>query len=395
MKRNFNPMKTERRVLIVDDDFDFGDSIADNLKSKGYFVRLARTIPQAEKIITQFDFQITLVDIRLGRDSGISLIFKLSEKRPEILKIIMTAYADTEAAIEALKGGACDFLRKPFHPQELFQTLERCYEKIQDKLDKEATQELLAHANRMTSLGTLVAGIGHEINNPNNFVMMNAPLLEEIWRDSEEFIIAGAKVIGEKKIGGLPYKDAIEAFPKLITSILNGSRRIKEIVLGLREYSLMNISVYKEEVNIEKAIDSAENLLSGLIKKSTYNFQKNIEKTPPVLGNPQKLEQVIVNLLSNACHSLADKVQALRINVYYDRDRDLIIIEVKDEGKGMGPETLEKIMDPFFTTKQDSGGTGLGISISYGIIKDHGGMMEYTSELNKGTTVTITLPVKK
>ncbi len=253
-------------------------------------------------------------------------------------------------------------------------------------------REQLAHKDRMSSLGIMASGIGHEINNPNNFVMMNIMLIQEMWRDINQFVREGEQALGEKEIGGLPFQEAMRTIPQLIADILEGSSRIEKIVTGMRDFALMEKSRYDEEVKIGKIISSSEILIKGLLKKSTKNFRINLGQIPPVNGNFQKLEQVMVNLLTNACHSLTDPDQAIEISAFHDKARGLVIIKVLDEGKGMEPETLRRVNEPFFTTKHDSGGTGLGGAISFEIIKDHGGVIEYSSEPGKGTTVTIILP---
>lgn len=268
-------------------------------------------------------------------------------------------------------------------------------ERIRSAEQAKLQQEKLLQTDKMASLGILVAGIGHEINNPVSFIMMNAPLLGEIWEDIKPLILSGAKIEGERDLAEMPFDNAMEAFPKLLEGILNGSQRIKKIVFGLREFARTDTSDYNDLVNVKRVIESSKSLMLSLIQKKTKNFRFNINKLPPVRGSFQKLEQVFINLISNSCFALTDPNQALEITASHDQSLNLVIIKIKDEGKGMERETLRRVMEPFFSTRHDSGGTGLGVSISYGIIKQHNGTMEYTSEPSKGSTVTITLPVEE
>lgn len=268
-------------------------------------------------------------------------------------------------------------------------------ERIRSAEQAKLQQEKLLQADKMASLGILVAGIGHEINNPVSFIIMNAPLLGEIWEDIKPLILSGAKTEGEKDLAGMPFDKTIEAFPKLLEGIINGSNRIKKIVMGLRDFARTDSSDYNDLINIKQVIESSKSLMLNLIQKKTKKIRININKVPPVRGSFQKLEQVFVNLISNSCFALTDPNQALEITASHDQSLNLVIIKIKDEGKGMDRETLRKVIEPFFSTRHDSGGTGLGVSISYGIIKKHSGTMEYTSEPSKGTTVTITLPVEE
>ena len=133
-----------------------------------------------------------------------------------------------------------------------------------------------------------------------------------------------------------------------------------------------------------------------MIKNSTNHFSIEYGRNLPLLkGNFQRLEQVIINLVQNACQALTDARTGIFISVQYIEEKSAIIIKVRDEGMGISPETLNHITDPFFTTKHDSGGVGLGLSISSKIIEEHGGSMHFESEMGAGTKVTITLPVDR
>jgi signal transduction histidine kinase len=274
------------------------------------------------------------------------------------------------------------------------------YEDVTERKKAEESErenrEKVAHLDRLKSLGTMVSGIGHEINNPNNFILMNTTLLREIWDDAKKILASSSeKKSGNTKLGGLPFDKAMETFPQLIDDMRQGSVRIKEIVANLRDFAVKNQSSLMETVNLKDIILSSESLTRNLIQKSSNRFTLDIGDVPMVLGNFQKLEQVIVNLITNACHSLTDPGQAIEIKVFCDKDKGMVYVVVRDEGAGMDPETLKRVMEPFFTTKQHSGGTGLGSSISHGIIQEHGGSMEYASEPGKGTAVTVEVPILK
>jgi polar amino acid transport system substrate-binding protein len=143
-------------------------------------------------------------------------------------------------------------------------------------------------------------------------------------------------------------------------------------------------------------IESAVALLSNMIKKSTNRFSIEYGKNIPSLkGNFQRLEQVIINLVQNACQALPDAKKGIFITVQFIEENSTVVIKVRDEGTGIPPETLLHITDPFFTTKHDSGGVGLGLSISSKIVEEHGGSIRFNSEIGAGTTAEITLPVDR
>jgi polar amino acid transport system substrate-binding protein len=146
-------------------------------------------------------------------------------------------------------------------------------------------------------------------------------------------------------------------------------------------------------VRINAVVDAATLILGSLIKKSTDRFSfESGSGIPPVKGAFQKIEQVVINLISNACQALTDRNQAVTVTTAFTRERGRVIVTVKDEGAGISPENLKHIMNPFFTTKRDSGGTGLGLAITYNIVKEHGGELTIESVPGKGTIATVSLP---
>jgi signal transduction histidine kinase len=151
----------------------------------------------------------------------------------------------------------------------------------------------------------------------------------------------------------------------------------------------------KETVDLNTAVETAVTLCRNLLKRSTRHFSVHSAKDPLpcVTGNRQQLEQVIVNLLQNACLALSDRDQCIEVTLSCDAVGQLVQLRVRDEGCGMTPDVLERVMDPFFTTRQTAGGTGMGLSISKSIVRKHGGRLAFESEPGCGTSVRLTLPV--
>lgn len=140
-------------------------------------------------------------------------------------------------------------------------------------------------------------------------------------------------------------------------------------------------------------LDAAVSLLSSLIKKSTSKLEvKKADKLPMIRGNSQRVEQVVVNLLTNACQAIPDQACMIRVSTLYDPSCSEVILEVRDEGTGIEAEFIDRITDPFFTTKHDDGGTGLGLLISRTIVENHHGELRFSSEPGKGTVAMICLP---
>ncbi|MGD9055482.1 MAG: 7TM diverse intracellular signaling domain-containing protein [Desulfobacterales bacterium] len=257
-------------------------------------------------------------------------------------------------------------------------------------------QQQLMQASKMVALGTLVSGVAHEINNPNNFIMLNSPILKEAWENAMPILETYYEENGDFIVGGMKFSEMRENIPALFTGISDGSKRIKRIVDDLKNYVRDDTADLTQTVDINAVLKSAVSLLANLLKNATHKFSVAYGKNLPLLkGNFQRLEQVMINLIQNACQALSNNDKGIFISTANDNQQSNIVITIRDEGVGMPPETVEHIMDPFFTTKHDTGGIGLGLSISSRIVEEHGGTLRFSSEPGVGTTATITLPIDR
>lgn len=253
--------------------------------------------------------------------------------------------------------------------------------------------EQLMQADKMIALGTLVSGVAHEINNPNNFVMLNIPLIEKVWFRALPILEEHMEKYGDFNVGErIKFSKIKESMPMLLGGIYDGSQRIKNIVQDLKSFARKDNSGYDQEVDLNKVVQTSVNLTSNLVSKATDKFIIKYSNVPIyVKGNKQKLEQVIINLIENSCQALEDRSKKIIIEV--DIKPHCGQITVTDEGKGMENKLLRKITDPFFTTKRNKGGTGLGLSIASTIIMEHDGKLEFESSPEKGTKSIVRLPL--
>ena len=252
-------------------------------------------------------------------------------------------------------------------------------------------QRQLIQADKMASLGILTAGVAHEINNPNNFIMLNGEILDKAWNDVMPVQDRYYAESGEFTCAGMPYTQVRREIGNLTAGIADGASRIQRIVSALGDFAPEEDENLNQAVDCNAVVDSVIVIVKNLIVTSTDNFSNQLERNlPKVTGNPQQLEQVLINLIANSCQALPDPSRSVVISTH--KSSKHVLIEVRDEGEGIPTANLQRIMDAFYTTKRDTGGTGLGLSVSYNIVKNHGGDLTFTSELGKGTTATVTLP---
>jgi PAS domain S-box-containing protein len=255
-------------------------------------------------------------------------------------------------------------------------------------------QELqLIQANKMTALGTLVSGVAHEINNPNQVVLMNSKMLTEAWEDAADILDAHAQEHGAFSLGALPYEEMRSTIPVLARDVQEGARRIERIIDDLKHFSRPRVGGTDGALQLNEAVRRALRLLAHLIKTRTDRLHDQLAQgLPPVRGDAQHVEQIVVNLLTNAVESLPDRKRAVTVTTSFDPQEGSVILEVQDEGVGIPPEHIARLCDPFFTTKYESGGTGLGLAITSSLVRLHGGRLTFASEPDKGTRARVSFP---
>jgi signal transduction histidine kinase len=254
-------------------------------------------------------------------------------------------------------------------------------------------EKQLIQADKMTSLGILVAGVAHEINNPATSLMLNAPNLKKAFQAFLPVLDGHFEKTPEARVCNMKYPDLRERIQLMLNAIEDGSARIKGIISELKDFSRPADGGDGRELSVNEVVEKSVDLTHTVLKKMTHHLAVSYDADlPPVSGNFQKLQQVVINLLVNAGQALEDPGQSITVRTYINKDRTFVGIEVADTGPGISGEDLKKITDPFFTTRRDDGGTGLGLSISEKIVHDHRGLMEFESEPGQGLTARILLP---
>jgi len=257
-------------------------------------------------------------------------------------------------------------------------------------LEKTYDQQL-QQADKLASIGQLVSGIGHEINNPNQFIRGNVKIIQQSLEDMLPIVDEYVKEHPDLKIARLNYDFFREHIMTLVDDMAHGSERIKAIVEGLRTFTRKDEGLLVDKVDINTLIETSARLVHNEVHK---NADIEIDLSPGVptfTGNSQKIEQVLINLIVNASQAIPDDRRGLiKVATNYENERITVLVE--DNGKGMNESTVKQIFNPFFTTKRAKGGTGLGLAIAFRIIQEHNGKIQVKSKPGVGTTFIIRIP---
>lgn len=267
----------------------------------------------------------------------------------------------------------------------------------ENKLRRESEYRLqqVIQADKLSSLGEVVAGVAHEINNPNSFITYNIPLLEETWQMFEPLISEYGSANPKQRMSGLSIEELCVDMRELIQDIRTGSDRINKIISNLKDFARLDASTQVKPVQINEVIEKTMAIVGAQVRKSVGKLRMNLTPNlPKIQGHSQKLEQVMANLVMNAANAIPDKDKGrLSVTTRYVDRLGSVLIEVEDNGIGMESGMIERIFEPFFTTRRDAGGTGLGLSVSYGLIQEHNGVIGVLSRPGIGTRFTLYLPV--
>jgi two-component system NtrC family sensor kinase len=401
-------------ILIADDDGISRKVLQKALEKLGHKVLLAENGLQAWELLQKSKVRLVLTDWQMPEMDGLTLCRKIREviSGYYIYIIIVTAKQQKEHVLAGLDSGADDYIVKPIDFEELAVRIRGGERLIQLEEDIKRVHTQLLHSEKMASVGQLAAGVAHEINNPTGFVSSNLKTLSDYHNDMGRLVNEYRTMFADLKtamtaIEPIPsIADQLDRISKLETEIdidfiLNdvlqliqesreGTERIKKIVLDLKDFAHPGEDSV-QAVDINKGIESTLNVVWNEIKyKATVN--KAYGDLPVVEGYPQQLNQVFMNLLVNAAQAIENKGEINIETRAYDHH---VEIRISDTGCGIPQKNLSRVFDPFFTTKEVGKGTGLGLNVAYNIIKKHRGTIDVKSEVGKGSTFIIRIPVEK
>jgi len=383
-RKSSTTLSRRGRILAVDDDVDMVEGLAEVLDTHGYTVKTANNADDAKKIIQDFDAQVALLDIRLGKTNGLDLISTLKEHRPNIYCVVITGNADKESAITALRNGAYDYMTKPLHPNELFSILDRCLDKFRLEQETQAAFEALQIAKDAAeaatkSQGEFLTTMSKELRSPVNTIIGSSNLLIDE---------------AMPKLGDDRYSEHAKAIREGATRLLG----IISYAHDLAKAKVGRLELNEEKVDINNLVSTVMRLVQRTMNADDLEVEIEMPENPPMIwGDERQLKQILLNLLTNAIKFTPDKGK-VKLTMRQEKDGGLSV-EVCDTGIGMAPGDIPKALEQFGRIDsqacRDFQGTGLGLPFVVTMAELHGGSLELESELGKGTAATVTLPAAR
>ena len=260
--------------------------------------------------------------------------------------------------------------------------------------EKKQLMAKLIQTNRMTSLGLLASSMAHEINNPNGSIRLANQYLTRAFHDSLPLLQRISDEEGDFNLGGIPFSSATTEIAESFATINRSTERISHVIKDLRSYSLGEHNEFADAVDINKVVTGALTIVRSHGMYSGMTLLSDAEDNLPlVTGSQHQLEQVLINLLMNAIQATHHNKGKVVVHSCFDRANSQVCVSVSDEGEGISPENLNQLVEPFFSTRIDNGGSGLGLFVSNYIITAHKGKLDFASTPGAGTTVTVRIPV--
>ena len=259
--------------------------------------------------------------------------------------------------------------------------------------EKKKLEAQLHQAQKMETLGTLVSGIAHEINNPINLIMLNLPLLQKVWHDFLPIMREHTSKEPNRKYGGLTYDFLQENLITLISDMEMASDQVANTVMDLKTFAKQSNIADKQQIQIHASVENAVRLAQSAIKELGIDLEIDMAHDLPLMsGNSQSIEQIVLNLLMNAVQAIDHNQGKVTIKTEFQKKNKRIVLSISDNGRGIDPTVSDKIFEPFFTDKQAEGGTGLGLSITCNLVNVHQGKITFKSKKGKGTTFIVSFP---
>ncbi len=356
------------RVLIVDDNATLVDNLREILEDAGYAVHGYGSCASALQGARE-GFDVALVDLRLPDGDGTALAPQLKEAAPDGEVVLLTGFATLESAMAAVRAGACAYLVKPCATQELLVTVEQAMRQVRLHGEKRELSRRAQMSEKLAAVGTMTAGLSHEIRNPLNAAALQLTVLErrvqKLDKEAQPSLLEPLHLV----------RDEIRRLDHILEDFLQFARP--------REFQPRAIAV---PTVLTKVLD----LLEGEAERRHIALERVFEDVPPVAGDEERLRQVVMNLALNALDAVGPG-GTVRVSCAREESAPQeVAIYVDDSGPGIPPDLRDRIFEPFFTTKAQ--GSGLGLSIVHAIVTQHGGTISIEDAPSGGARFALRLP---
>jgi two-component system, NtrC family, sensor kinase len=367
------------RVLLVDDEADFRLPPAKRLRRRGLTVTEASSGQDALDCLDEQPIDVVVLDVRRPGLDGLTVLPRIKESHQEIEVILLTGQATADDGVIGMKAGAFDYLTKPIALEHLVGKIRQAWEKIVRKRDQACEVEFRAKmesrmnaTERLAALGTLAAGVAHEINNLPAVISEAAGWLKTRLAKKEGL---SPKTTDHMNLALGKIEASVERAKRITHQLLSFARKTDSML---------------EEVDLAALVDE----VAELTRKTGSEYHSVVETVfvtdqTRFRTDPYQLGQVLINLVTNGLQAVK---AGGRVRIIVSENNDHVDIQVTDNGIGIPKENMERIFEPFFSTKSPGQGTGLGLSVSRGIVEKLGGVITFESRLGQGSTFRVSLP---
>lgn len=367
-------------VLLVDDEDGFRRTLAKRLDRRGLAISQAHDFFSAVEMLKKEPVDVVVLDIKMPEIDGLTALSKIKSEIDDIEVILLTGQATAQDGVAGMKAGAFDYLSKPVEIEHLLGKIRQAFDKKQRRIEKKEERKYrsnmenrLAATERLAALGTLAAGVAHEINNPLAIINEASGWLRGVGQKSEVDVDEIRSSI-------------LFALDKIDKSV----DRVKRITHQLLDFGREVNCIYRQ-VNLEQLSREALELMKKTAENHGVSLKADLDGRAEIWSDPFKLRQVLINLLTNAVQAAGKNGE---VNLIVKLLDEQVVINVIDNGPGIPSELVEKIFEPFFSTKPPGQGTGLGLSVSRGIIEKLGGTIEVETKMGAGSCFIVQLPTR-
>jgi two-component system, NtrC family, sensor kinase len=375
-----NSVKANKlHLLLIDDEVAFLKSISKLFRRRGIDPALGTTGEKGLTILENEPIDVVVLDVKMPGMGGIETLHRIKEKHPKTEVILLTGHANTQDGVDGIKAGAFDYLNKPIEFDHLLTKINQAFDKIlmNEEQERQAAfsakmeQQMMAK-ERLAALGTMAVGVAHEINNPLAIIHEAADWMRLLLR--------------RRELVNMPLRSDFEKALEKIDTGVERTKNITHQLLG--SVKKADMAAYKSDLSV--LVDESVELANkeALKKNISISIKKN-DGDKIIWSDPYQIRQVLLNLLTNAVHATKPEGE---ITVSIEDAGEEVYLKVRDTGQGIPKENLDKIFEPFFSTKSPGKGTGLGLYVTRRIVENLGGSIDCQSRYGQGTEFRVKLP---